>query len=58
MRCLEVIISGIKGLSITNVAEYGMSKIYELNAPFPVIRRQYRMTCNKDILHLSFEDLN
>ena len=28
------------------------------NAPFPVTRHQYRMTCDKDILQLSFEDLN
>jgi len=47
----------IKGLSTTNVVDYGMLTIHESNAPFPVTRHQYRM-CNKDILQLSSEDLN
>ena len=50
--------SGIKGFSIPNVANYGMLTTHESNAPLPVTRHQYRMTCNKDILQLSFEDLN
>ena len=50
--------SGIKGLSIPNVADYGMFTTHESNAPFPVTRHQYRMMCSKDILQLSFEDLN
>jgi len=50
--------SGVKGLSITNVDDYGMRTIHESNAPIPVTRHQYRMMCNKDILHISFEDLN
>ena len=58
LRCLEGFISGIKGLSITNVADYDIWTIHESNAPFPVTRHQYRMTCDKDILQLSFEDLN
>jgi len=35
-----------------------MWTIHESNAPFPVTRHQFRMMCNKDILQLSFEDLN
>jgi len=54
---LEGFISGIKGLSITNVVDYGVLTIHESNAPFSVTRHQFRM-CNKDILQLSFEDLN
>ena len=50
--------SGIKGLSISNVDDYGMRTIHVPNAPFPVTRHQYRMMCNKDILQLSCEDLN
>jgi len=50
--------SGIKGLSISNVDDYGMWTIHGSNAPFPVTRHQYRMMCNKDILQLSCEDLN
>ena len=46
------------GLSISNVDDYGMWTIHVSNAPFPVTRHQYRMMCNKDILQLSFEDLN
>ena len=50
--------SGIKGLSISNVDDYGMGTTHVSNAPFPVTRHQYRMMCNKDILQLSFEDVN
>jgi len=50
--------SGVTGLSISNVDHYGMCTIHESNASFPVTRHQYRMMCNKDILQLSFEDLN
>ena len=49
---------GVEGLSISNVDDYGIWTIHESNAPFPVTRHQYRMMCNKDILQLSFEDLN
>ena len=49
--------SGIKGLSTSNAADYGMWTTHVSNAPFPVTRHQYRMMCNKDILQLSFEDL-
>jgi len=51
-------VCGVKGLSTTNVDDYGMLTIHESNAPFPVTRHQYRMMCNKDILQLSSEDLN
>jgi hypothetical protein len=50
--------SGIKGLSFSNVDDYGIRTTHESNAPFPVTRHQYRMMCNKDILQLFFEDLN
>ena len=50
--------SGVKGLSITNVDDYGIWRTHVSNAPFPVTRHQYRMKCDKDILQLSFEDLN
>ena len=50
--------SGVKGLSIMNLVDYGVLTTHESNAPFPVTRHQYRMTCDKDILQLSFEDLN
>ena len=46
---------GIKGLSITNVDDYGIRTTHDSNAPFPVTRHQYRMTCNKDILQLSIK---
>ena len=45
-------------LSTTNVADYGLLTTHVSNAPFPVTRHQYRMMCDKDILQLSFEDLN
>ena len=50
--------SGIKGLSLSNVDDHGMRTVHESNAPFPVTRHQFRMMCNKDILQLSSEDLN
>ena len=50
--------SGAKGLSKTNVDDYGIRTTQVSNAPFTVTRHQYRMMCNKDILQLSFEDLN
>ena len=50
--------SGIKGLSITNVDDYGMWTTHVSNAPFPVTRHQYRMMCNKNILQLSYKDIN
>jgi len=49
---------GVKGLSLSNVNDHGMRTTHESNAPFPVTRHQFRMKCNKDILQLSFEDLN
>ena len=49
---------GIKGLSIPNVDDYGIRTTHDSNAPLPVTRHQYRMTSDKDILQLSFEDLN
>jgi len=50
--------SGVKGLSISDVDDYGVWTIHESNAPFPVTKHQYRMMCDKDILQLFFEDLN
>ena len=46
------------GISASNVVDYGIWIIHESNAPFTVTRHQYRMMCDKDILQLSFEDLN
>ena len=45
-------------LSTTNVVYYGVLTVHETNAPFPATRHQFRMMCDKEILHLSFEDLN
>jgi len=45
-------------LSTTNVVDYGVLTVHETNAPFPVTRHQFRMMCDKDILHLFFADLN
>jgi len=50
--------SGVKGFSITNAADYCMLTIHESNVPFPVTTHRYRMMCNKDILQFSSEDLN
>jgi len=58
LRWVEGFMSGVKGLSITNAVDYGMLTTHESNAPFPVETHLYRMMCKKDILQLSFEDLN
>jgi len=50
--------SGVKGLSISNVDGYVMRAIHGSNAPFPVTRHQFRMMFNKDILQLPSEDPN
>ena len=55
---MEGIISSVRGLSTSNAVDYGIWTTHESNAAFPVTRHQYRMICDKDILQLSFEDLN
>jgi len=45
-------------LSIINVVGYGVLRIHESNALFPITRHQFRMMSNKYILQLFFEDLN
>jgi len=55
LRWVEGFMCGTKGLSISNVDDYGMRTIHESNALLPVTRHQYRKMCNKDILQGKFK---